>query len=359
MTLLEILLADLYTEHGIDLIRTTAGMTQEVEEKITELAMELTNLLQGRKLPLQNIKQVNAILAEASAAIKAQYVEIAAAHQANLSTLSLIEGSFAASSINSLVSSPIMLGVGKNRLSAVVAEALIEGAPTKQWWAKQAADATFKFSGVVRNGFTEGQTTDQIVTQIVGRKARGDQPEIKGFMDTSKRNARSLVHNSVQTVANGARMEVYKANSGEDGPVKGYRQLSTLDSHTTDICMAYDQKTWDLAFEPVGHSLPWKQGCPRHWGCRSLELPWLKSMRELGIDVDEVVSTRASLDGQVPASLNFETWLKGKSKEFQDEKLGIGRADLWRRGVITMNDLLDQRGNPLTLAQLKALYAPD
>ncbi|HCS46458.1 MAG TPA: hypothetical protein DIW52_27255, partial [Pseudomonas sp.] len=100
MTLLEILLADLYTEHGIDLIRTTAGMTQEVEEKITELAMELTNLLQGRKLPLQNIKQVNAILAEASAAIKAQYVEIAAAHQANLSTLSLIEGSFAASSIN-------------------------------------------------------------------------------------------------------------------------------------------------------------------------------------------------------------------------------------------------------------------
>ncbi|MGU1581195.1 hypothetical protein ACSEP4_02095, partial [Pseudomonas aeruginosa] len=151
----------------------------------------------------------------------------------------------------------------------------------------------------------------------------------------------------------GARMEVYKANSGENGPVKGYRQLSTLDSHTTEICMVYDQKTWDLQFRPVGHSLPYKQGCPRHWGCRSATLPWLKTMRELGIDVDEVKSTRASMDGQVPASLNFETWLKGKSKAFQDEKLGPGRADLWRRGVITLSDLLDQRGNPLSLAQLR------
>ncbi|WP_204275192.1 hypothetical protein, partial [Stenotrophomonas maltophilia] len=85
-------------------------------------------------------------------------------------------------------------------------------------------------------------------------------------MDVGKRAARTLVHNSAQAVANGARMEVYKANSGENGPVKGYRQLSTLDSHTTETCMVYDLKTWNLEFKPVGHSLPYKQGCPRHWG---------------------------------------------------------------------------------------------
>lgn len=353
MTRLEVLLAELYTDHGIDLIRATAGMSKEVEEKITELAEELVKLLQGRRLPLKNVKEVNAILDEAAKAIKAQYTELAAAHDANLRQLAVIEGGFASNSINSLVSRPIMLGVGKNRLSAVVANTLIEGAPTKQWWLKQAADVSFRFAGVVRNGFVNGETTEQMVTQIVGRRARGDQPPVKGFMDVSKRAARTLVHNSAQAVANGARMEVYKANSGENGPVKGYRQLSTLDSHTTEICMVYDQKTWDLQFRPVGHSLPYKQGCPRHWGCRSTTLPWLKTMRELGIDVDEVKSTRASMDGQVPASLNFETWLKGKSKAFQDEKLGPDRADLWRRGVITLSDLLDQRGNPLSLAQLR------
>ncbi|OPD70571.1 hypothetical protein AO895_25520, partial [Pseudomonas aeruginosa] len=176
MTRLEVLLAELYTDHGIDLIRTTAGMSKEVEEKITELAEELVKLLQGRRLPLKNVKEVNAILDEAAKAIKAQYTEIAAAHDANLRQLAVIEGGFASSSVNSLVSRPIMLGVGKNRLSAVVANTLIEGAPTKQWWLKQAADVSFRFAGVVRNGFVNGETTEQMVTQIVGRRARGDQP---------------------------------------------------------------------------------------------------------------------------------------------------------------------------------------
>ncbi|MEF2127921.1 hypothetical protein V3396_31635, partial [Pseudomonas aeruginosa] len=76
MTRLEVLLAELYTDHGIDLIRTTAGMSKEVEEKITELAEELVKLLQGRRLPLKNVKEVNAILDEAAKAIKAQYTEI-------------------------------------------------------------------------------------------------------------------------------------------------------------------------------------------------------------------------------------------------------------------------------------------
>ncbi|MEW3697749.1 hypothetical protein QOZ28_31970, partial [Pseudomonas aeruginosa] len=89
----------------------------------------------------------------------------AAAHDANLRQLAVIEGGFASSSVNSLVSRPIMLGVGKNRLSAVVANTLIEGAPTKQWWLKQAADVSFRFSGVVRNGFVNGETTEQMVTQ--------------------------------------------------------------------------------------------------------------------------------------------------------------------------------------------------
>ncbi|HFT4761451.1 TPA: hypothetical protein ACHT2C_006148, partial [Pseudomonas aeruginosa] len=68
MTRLEVLLAELYTDHGIDLIRATAGMSKEVEEKITELAEELVKLLQGRRLPLKNVKEVNAILDEAAKA---------------------------------------------------------------------------------------------------------------------------------------------------------------------------------------------------------------------------------------------------------------------------------------------------
>lgn len=66
--------------------------------------------------------------------------------------------------------------------------------------------------------------------------------------------------------------------------------------------------------------------------------------------------TRASMNGEVAQDLTFDDFLKGKPKGFADEMLGKGRAELWRSGKITLNQLLDQRGNPLTLEQIKARY---
>ncbi|MDE3957705.1 phage head morphogenesis protein, partial [Glaesserella parasuis] len=62
--------------------------------------------------------------------------------------------------------------------------------------------------------------------------------------------------------------------------------------------------------------------------------------------------TRASQDSPVSEQINYENWLKSKSPEQQDQVLGKGKADLWRRGVITFADMLDQSGRPLTLKDL-------
>ncbi|MDO9894668.1 phage head morphogenesis protein, partial [Glaesserella parasuis] len=78
-----------------------------------------------------------------------------------------------------------------------------------------------------------------------------------------------------------------------------------------------------------------------------------KSWKELGIDAEEMPSsTRASQDSPVSEQINYENWLKSKSPEQQDQVLGKGKADLWRRGVITFADMLDQSGRPLTLKDL-------
>jgi hypothetical protein len=42
------------------------------------------------------------------------------------------------------------------------------------------------------------------------------------------------------------------------------------------------------------------------------------------------------------------------TEEQENELLGVGRADLYRRGEITLNDLINQSGRLLTLAELKA-----
>lgn len=59
------------------------------------------------------------------------------------------------------------------------------------------------------------------------------------------------------------------------------------------------------------------------------------------------------MNGQVPADISFGGWLAKKPKTFQDKLLCPARARLWRSGKITLVQLVDMRGNPMTLAQLE------
>lgn len=158
---------------------------------------------------------------------------------------------------------------------------------------------------------------------------------------------------------------------------------STLDSRTTLICQALSGLQWSLPdYEPIGHDQPYP-GPTAHWGCRSTTVAVYKSFAELSksksvtteaggkSDVDaifrrnlkeagltdeeiekSVYNARASMDGQVASDLSFDDWLGSKSKAFQDEALGPGRADLWRDGDITLAQMIDQTNRPLTLDEL-------
>lgn len=176
-----------------------------------------------------------------------------------------------------------------------------------------------------------------------------------GILETSRRNVATLVQTSVQTVANVARLESFAQNADV---VKAVKQLSTLDGHTTDICIAYSGGQWGLDGKPVGETiLPFNGGPPRHWNCRSVLIPVTKTFRELGIRAPEPAqSLRASSEGPIAATTTFDDFLTRKGVAYQDKMLGPGRAQLWRDKKITLQQLLDLQGNPLTLAELEAKY---
>ncbi|MCK5605384.1 phage head morphogenesis protein [Candidatus Pacearchaeota archaeon] len=235
-------------------------------------------------------------------------------------------------------------------LKALVNGSLIEGAPSAAWWSKQSDDTAFKFSAQVRQGIAGGETVQQIVRRIVGSPRLGT----PGIMETSRRGASALVHTSIQQVSNDARLATFKAN---DDIVKGVMQLSTLDSHTTKICIAYSGASWDLEGNPIdGNELPFNGGTPRHFNCRSVLTPITRTYKELGINIPEAPpGTRASDLGQVPATTTFESFLERHDAEYMDNLLGPGRAKLYRDGKITLTQLVDGQGRPLTLKQLEAL----
>jgi hypothetical protein len=164
-----------------------------------------------------------------------------------------------------------------------------------------------------------------------------------------------VVQTAIQTVAAEARRKSFELNRDL---TNGIMQVSTLDGHTSLTCVAYDGATWDLDYEPSGgNDLPYNGGVPRHWNCRSSEIPVMKTFREMGIDLDEPEDgTRASSSGQVSDKTKFADYLKMKGEAYQNEVLGPGRAELFRAGKLAPRDLVDMSGVPVKLADLRQQY---
>lgn len=201
----------------------------------------------------------------------------------------------------------------------------------------------------IADGFVQQRTTDQIVRDLRGNRAKGYSD---GLLERSRRDVQSVVRTALSHYASFAQQRVYDQNADL---IKGYVWVATLDSRTSLECAARDGLEYDTDFRPVGHTLPWGAGPGRlHWNCRSRRSAVIKSWRDLGVDIDEFKpSTRASLDGQVPSKLDYETWLKDQSAERQDEVLGPTRAELFRAGKLDLRDMLNATGEPLTLEELR------
>lgn len=207
----------------------------------------------------------------------------------------------------------------------------------------------------IETSVRNGESITQAITRIVGGTVDGVQ--LPGIMRSTRGRAGALVSTAINAVTTASSLATFQANSDI---VKAITQVSTLDNRTSDICIAYSGQSWDiLTLAPVaGSTLPYNGGTPRHFNCRSRIIPVTKSFRELGIDADELTTgTRASMDGQVPADITFDQWLRKKSKSFADRLLGPTRASLWRRGKITLTQLVDMRGNPMTIEQLEQKFA--
>lgn len=338
-------------KHQLDLLRLEASTRRRAYNSLSAMMNDVLGQLTERDITRFKKDRLNSLLSQAADTIERYYARIHTLAGDTLKGVADNQSRFTMKLLNDTYTS-IDLGASlptEAMLARLASDSLIMGATSGEWWARQARDTAFRFSTEVRQGLLSGDTTEQIAARVAGRQG------FPGIMEVSRKNARSLVHTSIMEVSNESRMATFKEN---DDVVKGIRQVSTLDSHTTEICMAYDGAEFDLDGNPInGTTLPFNGGVPRHWGCRSVEVPITLTFKELGINAPEPTSgTRASEDGQVPAKWTFSDFLESMTKEEQDEALGAGRAELWRNGDITLQQLLDQKGNPLTLKELQRKY---
>jgi hypothetical protein len=293
------------------------------------------------------------LLDEVRSTIKGTYRDISTLMGREIREIADNEATWTGSATNAATQATFSdVGLTRSVLQTLVSEFTFLGATSTEWWGRQAAGLADRFSDEMRRGIALGESNTDLIARVRGKTG---QP---GLMDVTRNSAERLVRASVQAAANNGREAMYAEN---DDLIASLQWHATLDTRTSIWCLTRDGHHYSNTpdhFSKDGGP-PWLEGPGKiHWGCRSTSVPILKSWRDLGIDADEVPeTTRASMDGQKPAQMTFEKWLKKQSVERQDAVLGPGKAQLWRDGKIEFRDLLDQSGRPLTTEQLRAKAA--
>lgn len=208
----------------------------------------------------------------------------------------------------------------------------------------------------IRQAVIQGETVQELTRRLIGdtmspgrwiKNEDGDRvyrPAVYagGILNTSRVGAETLARTSVMHVAHQAHMAVYQEN---EDIIKGIQVLATLDTRTCPVCGALDGKVFEIGMVP---------GLPVHPNCRCVAVAVTKSYAELaGKQGDDLeTGTRASMDGQVPASQTYGEWLRTQDRTTVEEALGKGKAALFLdKGLLVERFTKD--GKVMTLEQLK------
>lgn len=375
MTSVNTKIADAAIGHQVDLLRVEAGLRRDVLTLMQALSGDLAATLakagewDAESIPLK-LKRLQGLKGQTDGLIGDLYAKLETDTLTEMKDAATFAAQWAPQAINAAVGVDIAaITLTPQLLNNLVKNTLVEGAPSAQWWSRQSDSLKMDFSREMRMGILQGENLGDLTRRIRGRKengyadgllppaadaGRGGSRTARAATTKATRAAEGLALTSVQQVMSDARMEAYQQNADI---IKGVQQLSTLDGRTSATCRGLDHAARALDGSPLpGLPLLPSGGPPWHWRCRSVLIPLTKSWAELGIKGQKEIppGTRASMDGQVPETMDYGTWLKSKPEAFQKEVLGKGRFELWRDGKADLKDMVDQRGRPVKVRELNS-----
>lgn len=334
------------------LVQRVIGLLNKVD---SDLVAQLTVALDGMTATSFTVERLEGLLGSVRQLNLQAYREIERELTAQLREFAAYEGGYQLQLFQAVLPPQVVAAVGVHAVSIdqVVAATLsrpFQGRLLREWASSIEADRMVRIRDAIRIGFVEGQTTEQIIRRVRGTRAKGYSD---GIIEIDRRHAASVVRTAVSHTAAAARQGFYERNADI---IKADKWVSTLDSRTSSGCRVRDGLQYrPVTHEPIGHKVPWAAGPGRlHWCCRSTSIAVTKSFRELGIDVEEMSpSTRATMDGQVPADMTYSQWLMKQSAARQDEVVGPTRGALMRSGGMKFDELYDSRGRYLSLDELR------
>lgn len=217
-------------------------------------------------------------------------------------------------------------------------------------WKDLAEKVRKKAMYTVRQGIVNGNTTQQIITELKGRKVKNEY--VGGIVEQSRSDLEKNVRTLRSHVNNTAMIDTFN--------ILGYEYLkfmSVIDGRTSPTCAPLDGTVWAI-------NDPMIRRPPLHMNCRSILV---------GVDKDGLISgkrpfvmdnrpvskipkaEREGIIGQIDANTSFSEWFKTADSSFQLEWLGKKRYELYKNGGFELTKFIDPLGRQYTLKELKAL----
>lgn len=213
-----------------------------------------------------------------------------------------------------------------------------------------AASLRKKVEYVIRDGISQGQTNQQIIQRIKGRKANDYKD---GLLESSRSSIERQVRTARSHISNATYIDTYKALGYDHVKV-----VATLDGRTCKYCASIDGAVYAIddpkrpRFPVHPHNRTTYAPCDKDGNVAGLR-PFVADARKVK---DIPKDQRDGIIGQVDANTSFKTWFEDQDESFQRQWLGKSKFELYQKGEYSLDkfaDPLNKRG--YTLEELKAI----
>lgn len=356
-------LADEAVKHRLYLARLGTGNARKLQAVMKkaelEISMELFRALEKHQPSALtwNQQRLAAIKKSLQKTVRSVYEQVFGQLNADLKELVKYEVEYQSTNLKAafpLEAQPLV-NIQSTTWQQVWASATaqpFQGSLLKEWADKLPSNLVNKIGNAVQQGVLLGESYTDIIKRVKGTKGAGYADGVVGRARNTE--LANLVKTAVNHVTAEAREKTAEVN---EDIIKAREWLSTLDTHTSPMCIIRDKLLYTVGKKPkpIGHSVPYGAGPGRlHFCCRSTETWVIKSWQELGLKLNEMApGTRASMGGQVPSDMSYGKWLARQDYATQEQVLGVTRAQMLRDGKISVPDMFSDKGEWLTLDQLR------
>lgn len=305
--------------------RLSNGIAGDVSARLSALFDEIIGELVKRDptsvLPRYRRSRIERIMREVETLVGDAYQEVLRSVRQSLAQVGAQQGGQAANTLRGAVGYGIDIKrpMGINLTKAIIDRDPFMGLVMADQFADMDRRTVLNVQRRIQIGMLNSEPIDAIVRRVRGR-SNGRGGFVGGVLDVSTREAEAVVRTAVNHISNTAHMRTYRENADV---VTKVQFVATLDSRTSDICIANDGKTWDVDDDTIPRP-------PLHYNCRSTLVP-IVDWEGLGIEPPPE-GTRASRGGQVPASTDYEGWLKTQDEAVQVDVLGKAKTARFRAG---------------------------